>query len=214
MNTLIINAQFDDPVIAGNFADTIQDMLGKLNMTLSFSGNEGFKCVLAQPSSAVEKVPEVPAQDIEVAIVTTAVDDVPAATPEAAPFKGEMILKSLSSDNIIPFEVDTSLKSSVLKIKNLKVDKDILEFVYCGIIYKFPVEKSSSGSELVNKDPIFTDTSIRTIAAIAGVEKDPMPILLNLEDGGTETYSVVLAQDLADIAAPVMEKPLETLSSE
>lgn len=127
---------------------------------------------------------------------------------EIAPVKmGEVVFKNLSTVCAVPFLIDGSVPCSELRVKELRVMGDIVLFEYCSMQFKFPVEKPSINTDVCNVNPSYTDTSIRVLPQLVGIDTHLMPILVKLTHAPEgSSCDVVFGSDVADTIVQAMEK--------
>lgn len=127
---------------------------------------------------------------------------------EIAPVKmGEVVFKNLSTVCAVPFLIDRSVPCSELRVKELHVMGDIVSFEYCSMQFKFPVEKPSINTDVCNVNPSYTDTSIRVLPQLVGIDTHLMPILVKLTHAPEgSSCDVVFGSDVADTIIQAMEK--------
>jgi hypothetical protein len=111
---------------------------------------------------------------------------------------GSATIKSLSISETVPFKYDSSISSSQLLVSNVTCNYDIVEFTFCGVVYKYPVEKPEYNSIVSNVSPIFTDMSIRVIVSLNSSQVN-YPVLLNVVNAGSIESSVIFGKDLQGI---------------
>lgn len=166
---------------------------GEMEITLATAD------IPAAPSSVVQQdtvmgleVPDCPEVPTEPA---------PQSEPEPAPSApqpptGELSIQSLSSVCLVPYTIDASRAASELHVNHLEVLGDYVSFVYCGMSFKYPVEKQDTlGATYLNVNPQFSDTTIRVVASVSDSnDGNVLPVLLKLVSG--EKSGVVFGTDM------------------
>lgn len=133
-------------------------------------------------------------------------DEIPSQpTVPVTPLEGEVCLRDLSSLYAVPFSVDLNKQFTELKVKELSDLGDHVSFVYCGLVFKFPVPPSING--IVNSPVPPSSMSVRAMVEFVGSSIDLQPVLFNLvECAENESHCVVFGADMIEVVSSAIEK--------
>lgn len=213
MKNIFINASFEGDE-GSDFLSAIQAILSDLGcsvQTVITDNGTALFSTKCQPVSVEISTAEVdispsdyvPPAGIDIGILTPdsqnqlGVMDVP-SNKVVGTTGGITTIKSLSISETVPFKYDSSISSSQLLVSNVTCNYDIVEFTFCGVAYKYPVEKSEYNNIVSNVSPIFTDMSIRVIVSLNSSQVN-YPVLLNVVNVGSVESSVIFGKDLQGI---------------
>lgn len=163
---------------------------------------------------------EVPDEVVGVPELTAGLDPSMTASPEFPPGvevelpptptpAGAVVIKSLSTEHEVPFAFDPAKPESCLYVSDMEPVGEFVQFIFCGMLFKFPIERPEFQNIICNLNPQFSDTSIRVVTCIAGTDLC-LPMLLKVVSNDGEGCAVVFGQDVAGALTPAMESLNDT----
>lgn len=110
-----------------------------------------------------------------------------------------VVIKSLSTLCAVPCCFDQELPHSKLLAENVVCHGDLVSFNYCGLSFKFPVEKNTDNG--CNRNCIPSATTIRVVLSFLDCDNSYACLLEVTEKPAESECAVIFGTDLLDMLA-------------